>query len=128
MKIVVTTPVGNVGSRVTRLLLQSGIRPTLFLRHPDRLDAETARLADVVQGDQLVADDVLSATEGADALFWITPTGRAGPAAGRDGYLVTPATVPDARPVFQVAGCRGYRLAAAAQALTTGGRARSLSQ
>jgi uncharacterized protein YbjT (DUF2867 family) len=81
MKIVVTTPVGNVGSRVTRLLLQSGIRPTLFLRHPDRLDAETARLADVVQGDQLVADDVLSATEGADALFWVDPPGYDDPVA-----------------------------------------------
>jgi uncharacterized protein YbjT (DUF2867 family) len=73
MKIVVTTPAGNVGSRVTRLLLQAGARPTLLLRHPDKLDAETARLADVVQGDQLFPDDVLRATEGADALFWVDP-------------------------------------------------------
>lgn len=55
MKIVVTTPTGNVGSQVVRLL-QAGVRPTLLMRHPDKLDAETAALADVVQGDQLVAD------------------------------------------------------------------------
>jgi uncharacterized protein YbjT (DUF2867 family) len=73
MKIVVTTPTGNVGSRVVRLLLQAGVRPTLIMRHPDKLDAETAAHVDVVQADQLVADDVLRATEGADAMYWVDP-------------------------------------------------------
>jgi NAD(P)H dehydrogenase (quinone) len=73
MKIVVTTPTGNVGSRVVRLLLQAGVRPTLLMRHPDKLDAETAAHVDVVQADQLVADDVLRATEGADAMYWVDP-------------------------------------------------------
>jgi uncharacterized protein YbjT (DUF2867 family) len=73
MKIVVTTPTGNVGSRVTRLLLQAGVRPTLLLRDPSKLADETRALVDAVQGDQYNPDDVLRATEGADALFWVNP-------------------------------------------------------
>ena len=73
MKIVLTTPTGNVGSRVVRLLLQAGVRPTLLLRDPARLDAATRAAVDVVQGDQRDAEVVLRATEGADALHWIAP-------------------------------------------------------
>lgn len=73
MKVVITTPTGNVGSRLVRLLLQAGVRPTLLLRDPDRLDAETRELVDTVQGDQLDAGDVLRATEGADALYSVDP-------------------------------------------------------
>jgi uncharacterized protein YbjT (DUF2867 family) len=73
MKIVVTTPTGNVGSRVTRLLLQAGVRPTLLLRDPAKLDEQTRELVDAVQCDQLDPDAVLRATEGADALYWVDP-------------------------------------------------------
>jgi uncharacterized protein YbjT (DUF2867 family) len=73
MRIVITTPTGNVGSRVTRLLLQAGARPTLLLRDPSKLDAETRQLVDVVQGDQFDPDVVVQATEGADALYWVNP-------------------------------------------------------
>jgi uncharacterized protein YbjT (DUF2867 family) len=73
MKIVVTTPTGNVGSRVTRLLLQAGVRPTLLLRDPAKLDAETRELVDVVQGDQFDYEVVRRATDGADALYWVNP-------------------------------------------------------
>jgi uncharacterized protein YbjT (DUF2867 family) len=71
MKIVVTTPTGHAGSRVTRLLAQAGVRPTLFLRHPGALDEELRGLLDTVAGDQLDAGNVLRATEGAAALFWV---------------------------------------------------------
>jgi uncharacterized protein YbjT (DUF2867 family) len=73
MKIVVTTPTGNVGSRVTRLLLQAGVRPTLLLRDPAKLDAETRELVDVVQGDQFDYEVIRRATDGADALYWVNP-------------------------------------------------------
>ena len=73
MKIVVTTPTGNVGSRVTRLLLHAGVRPTLLMRDPAKLDEETRELVDVVQGDQFDSEVVLRATEGADALYWVNP-------------------------------------------------------
>jgi uncharacterized protein YbjT (DUF2867 family) len=73
LKIVVTTPTGRVGSRVVRLLLQAGIRPTLLLRDPARLDADTRELVDCARADQRDADAVLAATEGADALYWVSP-------------------------------------------------------
>ncbi|MDA3649028.1 NAD(P)H-binding protein [Saccharopolyspora indica] len=82
-KIVVTTPTGHVGSRVVRLLLQAGVRPTLLMRTPDKLDAATRDLVDVVPGDQGDADTVLRATRGADCLFWVDPpTPDDDPAAG----------------------------------------------
>jgi uncharacterized protein YbjT (DUF2867 family) len=73
MKVVVTTPTGNVGSRVTRLLLQAGVRPTLLLRDAAKLDERTRELVDVVQGDQFDPEVVLRATDGADALYWVNP-------------------------------------------------------
>jgi uncharacterized protein YbjT (DUF2867 family) len=73
MKIVVTTPTGRVGSRVVRLLLQAGLRPTVLLRDPTRLDAHTRALVDPVVADQRDAEAVLAATAGADALYWVSP-------------------------------------------------------
>ena len=73
MKIVVTTATGHVGSRVTQLLVQSGVRPTLLLRSASRLDAELRDLVDTVEGDQGDVDYVIAATQGADALYWVSP-------------------------------------------------------
>ncbi|KAA5826489.1 NAD(P)H-binding protein [Saccharopolyspora hirsuta] len=82
-KIVVTTPTGHVGSRVVQLLLQAGVRPTLLLRAPEKLDAATRDRVDVVQCDQGDADAVVRATRGADCLFWVDPpTADDDPAAG----------------------------------------------
>jgi uncharacterized protein YbjT (DUF2867 family) len=39
--IAVTTPTGNVGSHVVRMLCHAGVRPRLLLRNLDRLDAQT---------------------------------------------------------------------------------------
>ncbi|NYH80658.1 uncharacterized protein YbjT (DUF2867 family) [Actinopolyspora biskrensis] len=72
-KIVVTTPTGHVGSRVVRLLLQAGTRPTLLLRDPTKLDAAIRARAEVVQVDQGDAEAVVRATRGADCLFWVDP-------------------------------------------------------
>ena len=73
MTIVVTTPTGNVGSRVVRVLLQAGERPRLFLRDPSRLDPAVLDRVDVHQGDQADAGAVLAATRGARALLWVDP-------------------------------------------------------
>ncbi|PSK93651.1 uncharacterized protein YbjT (DUF2867 family) [Murinocardiopsis flavida] len=82
-KIVVTTPTGHVGSRVVRLLLQAGERPTLLLRDAGRLDPATRDRVDVVEGDQGDAEAVVRATKGADSLFWVDPpTPDDDPAAG----------------------------------------------
>ncbi len=54
------------------------------------------------------------------AIIWVTPSRRL-PERGRGGgetagFLVTPEPVPGAQPAFEVAGCRGYPLAAIARA------------
>ncbi len=73
MKVVVTTPTGNVGSRVVRLLIQAGVRPTLLARDPARLDPATSERADVVEADLGDAATVVRVTRGAGALLWVEP-------------------------------------------------------
>jgi uncharacterized protein YbjT (DUF2867 family) len=73
MKVVVTTPTGNVGSRVVQLLIQAGVRPTLLAHHPARLDPAVSQHADVVETDLRDAATVVRVTQNADALFWASP-------------------------------------------------------
>ena len=73
MTIAVTTPTGNVGSHVVRMLCQAGVRPRLLLRDPDRLDAELRDRVELAVGDQRDADYVAEATRGVDAIFWVHP-------------------------------------------------------
>jgi uncharacterized protein YbjT (DUF2867 family) len=82
-KIVVTTPTGNIGSRVVQLLLQAGVRPTLLVRDPGRLSEWVRSTCDIRQGDLSEQDFVIETTRGADALFWLIPTnyGAADPVA-----------------------------------------------
>lgn len=74
MSIVVTTPTGHIGSRVTQLLIQAGIRPTLLLRDPNKLSAELRERVDVRQGNLNDEAFVLEATQDAEALFWLIPS------------------------------------------------------
>jgi len=73
VKVVVTAPAGHVGSRVVRLLIQAGVRPTLLARQPARLDPASSERADVVEADLGDAAAVVRATRDADALFWVEP-------------------------------------------------------
>ena len=73
MRIVVTTPTGNVGSRVLRLLVQAGVRPVALLRDPARLPPDLSGLVEPVRADQTARDAVLRATAGADRLYWVNP-------------------------------------------------------
>jgi uncharacterized protein YbjT (DUF2867 family) len=83
MKIAVTTPTGHVGARVVQLLLQAGLRPTLLLRNPAKLDPAVRDRVNTVQVDQGDADEVARATEDVDALFWVDPpTSDGDPVAG----------------------------------------------
>jgi len=71
MSIVVTTPTGNIGSRIVRVLLQAGVRPTLIARNPSKLSAEVQALSEVRQGDQTDVASIVEATKGASTLFWL---------------------------------------------------------
>lgn len=74
MQIAVTTPTGNVGRHVVDALVRAGARPRLLMRHPDRLPAHLRPLVDVATVDQFVPDQVVDATRGVDAVFWVDPT------------------------------------------------------
>lgn len=73
MKIVVTTPTGNVGSLLAPLLVRAGVRPTLLARDATRIDPALRDACDVVEADQGDGDAVAAATRGADALYWVDP-------------------------------------------------------
>lgn len=73
MTIAVTTPTGNVGSHVVRMLCQAGVRPRLLLRNPERLDADVRDQVELAVGDQRDADYVAESTRGVDAVFWVHP-------------------------------------------------------
>jgi uncharacterized protein YbjT (DUF2867 family) len=74
VKVVVSTPTGNVGSRVVQLLIQAGVRPTLLAHHPARLDPAICAHADVVETDLSDGATVVRVTRDADALFWVNPS------------------------------------------------------
>lgn len=77
MQIAVTTPTGKVGSRVTELLIQAGVQPTLLVRDPAKIAPEVSAKSRVVRCDLRNTGEVVEATAGADALFWVAPPSRA---------------------------------------------------
>lgn len=72
MPIAITTPTGHIGSRLTRRLFDAGEDLILLVRHPEKLPADIRAKARIETGDLSDAAFVARATEGADALFWLT--------------------------------------------------------
>lgn len=73
MRIAVTTPQGNVGRHLTRILIRAGIRPMLLTRHPGNLPAALAEHVELVTIDSREPRQVVSATAGVDAVYWVDP-------------------------------------------------------
>jgi uncharacterized protein YbjT (DUF2867 family) len=73
VKITVTTPTGNIGSKLTGLLLDRGAELTVIARHPEKVDQLAARGARVIAGEHSDPAIVRQAVEGADCLFWVVP-------------------------------------------------------
>lgn len=73
MKIAVTTPQGNVGRHLTQMLVRAGVRPVLLTRHPENVPADIAEHAELVRADTREPSQVVSATAGVDALYWVDP-------------------------------------------------------
>ncbi|WP_206475334.1 NAD(P)H-binding protein [Microbacterium sp. KRD172] len=74
MRIAVTTPNGNVGHHLTRMLVRSGVRPLLLTRHPEEISAELIPYVDVARADSQNADEVVDATRGVNAIYWVDPS------------------------------------------------------
>lgn len=73
MRIAVTTPTGNIGSRVVQKLLDAGTDVTLLARDPSKLPEDVRARATVRQGSLEDAAFVREATAGADVLFLLIP-------------------------------------------------------
>ncbi len=73
MKIVVTTPTGNIGSKVASHLLDAGEEVILVARDPAKVKALTSRGARVETGSHADPRFLTQVTQGVDALFLLTP-------------------------------------------------------
>lgn len=74
MRIAVTTPQGHVGAHLTRMLIRAGLRPILLARNPERIPRELLAYVEVAAADSTDARQVVAATRGVDAIYWVDPT------------------------------------------------------
>jgi len=63
VRITVTTPTGNVGRHVVEMLVRAGVRPTVLVRDPARMDPAVLERVDAVPVDQRDADAVADRDE-----------------------------------------------------------------
>jgi len=73
VKVALAAPTGHIGSNLAPRLLEGGVELVLLCRDPKKVSALTARGARAEVVDLQDGEDVLRATKGADALFWLTP-------------------------------------------------------
>jgi uncharacterized protein YbjT (DUF2867 family) len=71
--IVVTTPTGQIGGQLARLLIDAGEAIRVIARDPERVAPEVRKAAEVVQGSHGDPAVIDTALKGADALFWLVP-------------------------------------------------------
>jgi uncharacterized protein YbjT (DUF2867 family) len=73
MRVVVTTPTGNIGRVVAERLLDGGADVVLPVRDPAKVQDLADRGATVLQGDLTDEGFVIEATRASDCVFWLTP-------------------------------------------------------
>lgn len=73
MSIVITTPTGNIGSAITRNLLDAGEKPVLIARDASKVAEFVERGASVIEGSHRDPALLAEAAAGADTLFLLTP-------------------------------------------------------
>lgn len=73
MSIVITTPTGNIGSRVLQQLVQTDAEISVIVRQPEKLAEPIRNRVTVHQGTLNDATLVANAFKGAKAVLWVTP-------------------------------------------------------
>lgn len=74
MRLLSTTPTGNIGSRVLRNLAQHGSYALrVIARNPDKLPQHIRRSVEVIEGGHDDPVSLARALEGVDAMFWCQP-------------------------------------------------------
>lgn len=71
--IVVTTPTGQIGSKVIQDLLDAGESVRVIQRDPSKLAPEIRERVEVTQGSTDDESVLLQALEGTESLFWLVP-------------------------------------------------------
>ena len=84
--IVITAPTGNIGHQVLDNVLAADQPVRVVVRDPARLAADVRDRVEVIQGSHGDPQVVIRAFKGADALFWLLPSGR--PAASMEEIYV----------------------------------------
>ena len=74
MKILVTTPTGNIGRKMVPELLAPEFSVRVIVRDPDRLPAEIREQVEVIRGSIDDAPTLRRALDGVEALFWCVPS------------------------------------------------------
>ncbi len=83
--LVVTTPTGQIGSKVLAGLVAAGVRVRAIARDPARVEA--AGPIEVIEGTHADSSVVARALEGAEAAFWCVPPDETMSAPARGYYL-----------------------------------------
>lgn len=73
MTIAIAAPTGHIGARLVQKLIEAHQDLVLLARKPESLPAEVRGKAKVAQGSLEDAAFLKKATEGVQALFWLTP-------------------------------------------------------
>src|SRR5262245_50636962 len=73
MKILITTPNGNIGRRIVPELLAPEFSVRIITRTPDRLPSDIRDQVEIVRGSIDDAGTLREAVEGVDAMFWCIP-------------------------------------------------------
>jgi uncharacterized protein YbjT (DUF2867 family) len=71
--IVVTTPTGNIGRQLLKILTDSGEAVRVIARDPSRLTSETRQRVEIIEGSHGAFEIVNRAFEGASSVLWIPP-------------------------------------------------------
>ena len=71
--IVVTTPTGQIGSKLVSALVEGGQTVRVIARDPAELAANVRERVEVIEGSHGDAETIDRALDGADALFWCVP-------------------------------------------------------
>ena len=74
MRILITTPAGNIGQRVLRELLAPEFSVRVIARDPARLPGEIREQVEAVRGSTDDPAALRRALEGVESLFWCVPT------------------------------------------------------
>lgn len=71
--ILITTPTGDIGSRVLSSVLKAGEKVRVILRDASALDENTRGRVDIVEGSHADGGAIARALDGVSAVFWLPP-------------------------------------------------------